>query len=169
MTRSKAVASLVISTSFLVLMVGALLLSLQFKAVSAWFPLFVSISGSTLSLIAVIVDIYALRKRASGDLDQTQEEEEADPISASTLRGLLRHVSWLVGFGLALFLFGAPLAIAGWLAAFVRFESRESWLRVILSALVACGVVIAFSAAFGLALPRGALIPSSSWIPRWTF
>ena len=172
------------------LTVGILLLcafgaigSLQFRAVSTWFPLFVGVTGALLAAVVLIVDLRAdhkgVRTHQGYDPIDTIEMEtgvvaaqdvpDVDQPPRQVLLSFLRYLAWFVGFATLFILFGLPLSVFVWLLLFVRFGAKESWLRAVLGAVIMTGLLFVLAATLALALPEGVLLDSSAIIPAWRF
>ncbi len=74
---------------------------------------------------------------------EKKKKEKLSP--AEKRKRELTGIAWLIGFVLALGLFGFPIAICGYMIAFMRFYSKESWkLTLIYTGLLFAFIWIAF-------------------------
>jgi hypothetical protein len=159
--------------------------SLQFQAVSQWFPLFVSAAGVLVAVLILVFDTIADRRGTGSDTDddpvptgvedvfdehetgtlRLPEEDEQRP--SAILRGFAVYLLWFAAFALLFFLLGMPLAVFVWLLAFVRFAAHDSWLRAVISGVAMAVLLTLFAAFLPIALPVGLLIDSSAIVPTW--
>jgi len=137
----------------------------EFRDVSRWFPVGVSLVGIVLCLAVLLweLGIVTAGKSESLEGDATEGDTES---SMTARRGFFTYMAWLVALAAALMLFGAPIAVFAWLLAFFRIRSKESWIRSLLYALAALLAVVALAALVHLFLPTGSVIPSGTWVPH---
>jgi putative tricarboxylic transport membrane protein len=109
------------------------------------FPTGVGIAAVVISLIVIAEAVF--------------KRSEAGPIvlpRGYELRQSLIFMATLVGFIVILPLAGQYVASTLYVAVFLRFAGRLSWLRAVLfGVLIGAGLTFVFSAGLGIALPRG--------------
>jgi hypothetical protein len=175
-----------LTIGILVLCGFAAVLSLQFRAVSLWFPFFVGVTGALLATLVLIVDLVGDRRIKRGFADPIaadpidrieietglialHDDSDEDEPARSVLVSFTRYLAWLVCFVVLFLFFGMPIAVFVWLLLFVRFVAKESWLRAVFSAVIMAALLFVLSAFLNLALPEGLLIDSSAFVPHWRF
>lgn len=158
--------------------------SLQFRAVSTWFPLFVGVTGALLAIVVLAVDIANDRRarhhvptpatidpldviELETGIIATREIDEAEQRPSTVVRAFVRYIAWFAGFAALFLLVGLPLSVLVWIFLFVRFAAKESWLRAVLSALIMTALLFVLAATLNLGLPEGILLDSSAIIPSW--
>ena len=115
-------------------------------------PFTVSVAGFLFGLINLALDIRRLQKVRSGRVRPQNVETSDDTITpdgpAATDAGLaeraeirkgLMYMSMVLGLIAAIYVFGAMLGAALFIAAFLRFKGQESWL---FTAVGTAGVVL---------------------------
>lgn len=142
--------------------------AIDFRRLARSFPLAMSLLGGASAAMLLITDLVR-NKRAVGGLppraategSSTLVEAEVEGRTSAVLRGLLRYVSWLVGFMLAVRLVGIGAAAFVFLIAFRQIEADSSWRGSILGAVGALVVMEFFARMLSLTMPR------SLWSLPW--
>jgi hypothetical protein len=165
LSRPKNVPGIILTTMSLVIFTYGIIEAQNFRAISQWFPIGVSVAGVLLSLVVMLweygIVTWGVSESMEGDVTEGDRES-----SVPAVRGFFTYLAWFAVLAAGLMIFGALLSIFTWLLLFFRFRSKESWLRSTLYALAAVVVVAVLTALLHLFLPTGYLIPSGSWIPR---
>jgi hypothetical protein len=162
---SKNVIGIVLTLLALSVFVYAIFAAKEFRDVSRWFPIGVSVVGVVLALLVMLWELGVVTAGSSESLEGDAAEADSDS-SMSARRGFLVYMSWLVALAAALVLLGAPIAVLGWLLLFFRFQSKEGWIRSLLYAIAAVVAIVLLGALLHLFLPAGYLIPSGTWVPH---
>jgi hypothetical protein len=171
-----------LSVFVLIISVLAMWQATSFQSVSAWFPLFVSGAAAAVAAIVIAADVVVDRRSRRVDVGAaampagatgapTDSAIDADPDATeaprSILLGFTMYILWFIGFALLLVLFGMPLAVFLWTLGFIRFASRESWARAVISAVAITGALIVLAGILALAFPEGLILDSNLVIPNW--
>ena len=99
------------------------LAALEFSRLARHLPLFVSVAGAALAAASLVRDVLSVRRDGGrslrfGEAEGAAEEAER-PIPA---RETLRHLAWIAGFAALIWIASLPVAVALFLAAFLRVE-----------------------------------------------
>ncbi|GAF21925.1 MULTISPECIES: tripartite tricarboxylate transporter TctB family protein [Shouchella] len=125
----------IIFTLFLCIVFGsAAILALGFSRLAQFFPLYVSVAGTILSIIYLIVLLIHYNKNRT-------EHERISFIKP------LRYIGWIVGYIGVIYVFGMFIATSLFILSFLLIETTMVWWKTIIS--VVC-VLVAISTASSL-------------------
>lgn len=165
----------------------------QFRPVSQWFPMMISVATALLGLLVLCVDVIAERSAlkhsplagsvplgngpvAAGPAGDVPEDEATSDEAATTdtdsrgvLLGFVKYMAWISGFAVLLVLIGMPLAVPLWMILFIRIAAKESYLYAGISAAAMTTLLFFVAALLDMAFPVGVLIDSGAIIPSWRF
>lgn len=124
-------------------------------------PLTMSVFGLTLGLLNLVLDVRRWRNLGPAfvNVDRGDERDVPDSADASAtmesedLKKGLRYLGWIFAFVVAVYLFGALIGAALFLAAYLRVEGRESWVYSIAGAIAAAVAITILERVLELSLP----------------
>lgn len=141
---------------FVVLFAILLVTVMSYNVRARTFPLIVAVPVFIGAIGNLISDVRKVRgddkpaKSASeakslvGSLPEQTKEKEKLAGSARTKRELI-GITWLIGYVAAIWFFGFSLATVGYMIAFMRLYSHESWRLTIIYTILLCAFIwIAF-------------------------
>lgn len=143
---SKSIANIIFTLFIFLLFTFAAIESLTFSRLAQFFPLYISIAGSAVSLIYLIKIIIDYRK------ENSEEGNEAILIIKP-----IRYIGWIIGYLLMIYVFGMILATGIFLFIFLIYESRMKVLESALSVAVVIVAISYLSSAINIAWPGSLL------------
>jgi len=143
----KDTLNLLFSTFLFLMFTLAIFEALTFSRLAQFFPLYISIAGSVLTLIYLIKQLFELYK---------QKEKEGEATKLPILKPL-RYIAWIIGYLLLIYIGGLMLATAIFLMVFLIFESKMTFLQTSISVVVVLVGVSALSSALNIYWPTNIL------------
>ena len=140
--------SAVVSGGFLAVFLVAFILALQFASAASLLPKIITVIGAVLSLVALVVDLRALRigERFSGE-------------DAARWRTIVRTVAialaWLLAFVVLTYMFGAVVATAIYVPIFLWRVAHASWRALVIYPVILVAVLLVARAYAEIVLPLG--------------
>lgn len=144
---NKSLANIIFTAFIFILFTAAALESLTFSRLAQFFPLYISIAGSVLSLIYLIKIIIEHVKQSSPE----ERHEQLQILKP------LRYIGWILGYLLLIYVFGMLIATAVFLFVFLILESKMKVLSSVLSVAVMLVLITYLSAAINIAWPSSLL------------
>jgi len=144
---SKDIANIIFSAFLFLLFTLAMVEALTFSQLAQFFPLYISIAGSALSLIYLITQLITFYK---------QKAAQGEQIKLPILKPL-RYIGWVLGYLLLIYIGGLLLATAIFLFIFLIFESKMTFLQTSISVIVVLVGVSVLSSALNIYWPTNIL------------
>jgi hypothetical protein len=172
----------VITVGLLALMIGALSMTSDWPASTAFFPRLLSVFSLLLIAVKLASMLWiafssrtsvdpqpAIAPAASGtgevtlvtdvDEDQGNEDEFYNIFSNASSSTWLKTIGWLAAFFVGLYVFGLLIVLPVFTVAYLRIVAKSSWLLCLLYVLGTAGVIyLLFDVLLHLPLPVG-IIP----------
>lgn len=165
LSGQKNVPGLILTGLSIVVFLVGLFGSADFRDISRWFPMGVSIAGIALALGTLLWELGIVRFGVSDSFEADASGGDGES-SMTPLRGFLVYMAWVAALMLGLMVFGTLIAVFVWLFFFFRFRSKEGWVRSLLYSLAAVAVIVILTSILHLFVPIGWLLPSGDWIPQ---
>ncbi|MBU8906000.1 tripartite tricarboxylate transporter TctB family protein [Desertibacillus haloalkaliphilus] len=105
----------------------------SFQTQASYFPLYIALLASVLTIVATIRQIVQMRK-----------EDNQEPFHEN-MSNVIKYTAWLIGYLILIYLVGLVLASIVYLFTFLLYEARLTIVKSILSTGVATVVVILIS------------------------
>lgn len=144
---NKDVLNLSFSAFLFLLFTLAMVEALTFSKLAQFFPLYISIAGSALTLIYLITELIAFYKRKARGGEQ---------IKFSLLHPL-RYIGWVLIYLALIYTGGLLLATALFLAVFLIVESKLTYLQTGISVIVVLVGISVISSALNIYWPSNLL------------
>lgn len=144
---SKDILNLTFSAFLFILFTFAMLEALTFSKLAQFFPLYISIAGSVLTLIYLITQLIDLYKQKTAD-GQKVEIPILKP---------LRYIGWILGYLLLIYIAGMLIATALFLLVFLKVESNLTLLQTIISVTIILVGILIISPALNIYWPTNLL------------
>lgn len=148
---------LVITALVLAVAAAALIASLSFRPLAAYFP--IAAAGMVLFFAGLQFVMYLRAYMAQRPLI-VQTTETVSPIHGLGLTGLLtsmRYVLWFVGFLVLMAVFGALVSAGVFVTAFIRHEAKWKWSGAVTAGILVVMAVAVMIRGLGLDAPPVAL------------
>ena len=154
----KPVANIVFNSFMIVILGVALYFSRNWPRETHLFPQAIGIPVLALAIISLGCEIYRMRWKPS-PLDESSEETgEEDTTDPAFLAKAGIMFAWLVGFGVAIWVFGFYLAALAFLFLYIRLRADITTVGSLLwSVSTAALVALIFELLLGIELYRGLL------------
>lgn len=140
---NKALGNILFTGLMFLLFTFAWIEALTFTRLAQFFPLYISLAGSTLSLVYFLKTLVEYKK-------ETTAEERAEHI---LILRPLRYIAWVIGYLLLIYVFGFLISTAVFLFVFLIYESRMKVMGSLLSMAITLVVVTYLSAAINIEWP----------------
>lgn len=144
---NKSLANIIFTGFIFALFTLAALEALTFSRLAQFFPLYISVAGSILSLLYLI-------KVIKEHIKITSPEERYEQIA---ILKPLRYIAWIIGYLLMIYVFGILIATAVFLFVFLILESKLKVLTSVLSTAVMLVIITYLSEAINIAWPTNLL------------
>ncbi|MBR3120291.1 MULTISPECIES: hypothetical protein [Oceanobacillus] len=144
---NKDYLNLIFSGFLFILFTLAIIEALTFSKLAQFFPLYISIAGSVLTLIYLITEVYKLYK---------QKVKEGEQIKISLLAPL-RYIGWILGYLVLIYIGGLMLATAIFLILFLILESRMNFIHTGISIIAVLIGISLLSSALDIYWPTNLL------------
>lgn len=144
---SKDILNLTFSAFLFILFTLSMIEALTFSKLAQFFPLYISIAGSVLTLIYLITQLIDLYKQKTAD-GQKVEIPILKP---------LRYIGWILGYLLLIYIAGMLIATALFLLVFLKVESNLTLLQTIISVTIILVGILIISPALNIYWPTNLL------------
>lgn len=154
MTKSKL--SILFSVILLLLFSCMAWTATGYQPLASYFPLYLSIIGSMLAIINIVVEY---RKQYASNTKESEEEQQDSmafdlPVTHKFKAAAINFL-WVMVFFALIFLFGFMLAAAIFLIAFFKTRTDYNWFKIGLSVVLTIGVLVLLGDTMGLKFPEG--------------
>lgn len=140
---NKALANILFTGFIFLLFTFAWVEAMTFSRLAQFFPLYISIAGSILSLVYLIKTIIDYRK-------ETSSEERKEHV---LILMPFRYIGWVIGYLIMMYIFGFLISTSVFLLVFLIFESKMKVIESMISVAIVLVVVSYLSAAINIAWP----------------
>jgi hypothetical protein len=140
--------SAVVSGGFLVVFVLAFILAQQFPSAASLLPNVITIIGAVLSLIALVVDLRALK---AGERFSAEDAEKWRAV----VRTVAIALAWLLVFVVLTYVVGAVVAVAIYVPIFLWRVAHASWRALVIYPAILVAVLLVAQEYAEIVLPLG--------------
>lgn len=140
---NKALANILFTGFIFLLFTFAWVEAMTFSRLAQFFPLYISMAGSILSLAYLIKTIIDYRK-------ETSSEERKEHV---LILMPFRYIGWVIGYLIMMYIFGFLISTSVFLLVFLIFESKMKVIESMISVAIVLVVVSYLSAAINIAWP----------------
>ncbi|HWM73116.1 MAG TPA: tripartite tricarboxylate transporter TctB family protein, partial [Nocardioides sp.] len=140
--------SAVVSGGFLAVFIVAFILALQFPSAASLLPRIITIIGAVLSLVALVVDLRALR------IGERFSDEDAARWR-TVVRTVAIALAWLLAFVVLTYILGAVVAAAIYVPVFLWRVAHASWRALVIYPVILVAVLLVARAYAEIVLPLG--------------
>lgn len=144
---NKALANILFTAFIFLLFTFAWVEATTFSRLAQFFPLYISIAGSIVSLVYLIKTIIDYRK-------ETTAEERHEHV---LILLPFRYIGWVIGYLIMMYIFGFLISTSIFLFVFLIFESKMKIIESMVSVAIVLFVVSYLSAAINIAWPSSLL------------
>ncbi|WP_462420280.1 tripartite tricarboxylate transporter TctB family protein [Salinicoccus sp. Marseille-QA3877] len=144
---NKALANILFTGFIFLLFTVAWVEATTFSRLAQFFPLYISMAGSILSLVYLIKTIIDYRK-------ETTAEERGEHV---LILMPFRYIGWVIGYLIMMYIFGFLISTSIFLFVFLIFESKMKVIESMVSVAIVLVVVSYLSAAINIAWPSSLL------------
>jgi putative tricarboxylic transport membrane protein len=128
------------------------------------YPWAIGIPMLILALIQVIMDLKGVKAKQSADATPMDFQFAQDIDPAIAKKRAITMFGWLLGFFVAIVLFGFPIAIPLMMFTYMRFQGKESWvLSIVLTVIAWFFFYGLFVKLLNLPFPEGVIITWLGW------
>jgi hypothetical protein len=148
-------ASVALSIGVLLLAGYAIFAATAWPAKAALFPLAICIPMFGLAAVELLWALFGKpeEESAAADIELTMQE--------GTGRRIAVAAAWMIGFFAAIALLGFPIAVAGFLFLYLKFQGGEGWtLSIVITVVTGAAFYGLFDALLHLPFPAG-------WLWEW--
>ena len=150
---------LVFTTLMVLLSIGFVIGAFSYNPKPRMVPVIIGIATLVLGLISVVHDIRPIGFITRFDMDIIDLGGKLDPKKQADETidiKLLVSIGWISGFFIVTFFLGFHFGIIAFVMAFLKIRGRVGWLKSIIMAVVAWGIVyVVFEIAMGFSLFKG--------------
>ena len=140
--------SAVVSGGFLAVFVLAFILAQQFPSAASLLPNVITVIGAVLSLIALVVDLRALR---AGERFSAEAAEKWRTV----VRTVAIALAWLLAFVVLTYFVGAVVAVAIYVPIFLWRVAHASWRALVIYPVILVAVLLVAQEYAEIVLPLG--------------